>query len=363
MVAPACLSSSPPHFASPLPSTLVAADEPIRPNPSPPPPPPPMAARRGPHVIKLHDPNPPLLGRAPGQAAPAAPREESPPAALAPQLHRRGSVHPAVAAIEERLLSRDQDIQELLVDNQRFAATHVALQQQLIAAQHELRAVSIAATRARAEREGEVRALSEQAALIETDARAVAEARAEVDKVHNDVRVLAASRTELVNKLQGLREQLARAQAEAGKTTAIRGQIETMRREIQKGRAAVDFEKKAHSDNLEQSKAMEQNMIAVASEVEKLRGELANAEKRAPAGTTAAPVANPGYAATYRNPAATYGNPAATYGNTGATYAAHSYPDAYSTNQAHMHTDGNSHYMAQPVSYAQYESQHTNVQR
>ena len=63
------------------------------------------------------------------------------------------------------------------------------------------------------------------------------------------------------------------------------------------GRAAVEFEKKAHADNLQQSKAMEKNMIAVASEIEKLRGDLVNAEKRATAVsavTTAAAVANPG---------------------------------------------------------------------
>ncbi|PVH31002.1 hypothetical protein PAHAL_9G034100 [Panicum hallii] len=184
-----------------------------------------MAARRGPHVISLHDPNPPLLGRAPGPAAPAAPAPAPGPAA-----------HPAFAAIEQRLLDRNLDIQELLVDNQRFAATHVALQKQLIAAQHELRAVSVAATRARAEREGEVDALAEQAAHIEAEARAVSAARAEVDKVHADVQVLAAARTELVNRLQGLREQLARKQAETSKTDAVRAQIETMRREIQKGR-------------------------------------------------------------------------------------------------------------------------------
>lgn len=35
-------------------------------------------------------------------------------------------------------------------------------------------------------------------------------------------------------------------------------------------------------------------MIAVASEIEKLRGDLVNAEKRATAVTTAAAVANPG---------------------------------------------------------------------
>ncbi|NP_001405858.1 protein FLX-like 1 [Oryza sativa Japonica Group] len=158
-----------------------------------------------------------------------------------------------------------------------------------------------------------------------------------------------------------------------------------MRREIQKGRAAVEFEKKAHADNLEQSKAMEKNMIAVASEIEKLRGDLANAEKRATAVTATAPVANPGFPTTYGNSEATYPAPAAygnsettyapTYGNTEAAYAstygsseaayaaAYGNSDAYSTNQAHTRTDGNPHYMAPPVHYAQYDSQHTNVQR
>ncbi|KAJ1292990.1 hypothetical protein BS78_01G033500 [Paspalum vaginatum] len=315
-----------------------------------------MAARRGPHVISLHDSNPPLLGRAPGTAPAAVPAPDEgilahhPRAAAAPS-----ATHPAFAVIEERLATRDQDIQELLIDNQRFAATHVALQQQLIGAQHEFRAVSVAAARARAEREGEVRALADQAAHIEGEARAVAAARAEVDQVHADIQVLAAARTDLVNRLQALREQLARKKAETSKTDSVRAQIETMRREIQKGRAAVDFEKKAHSDNLEQSKAMEKNMIAVASEIERLRGELANVEKGATTVNPAAAVANSGYAAAYGNSEATY---TTMYGNPEATYAAQSYQDAYSTNQV-----GNSHYMSQPVSYGQYESHHTNVQR
>ncbi|RCV40238.1 hypothetical protein SETIT_9G036800v2 [Setaria italica] len=312
-----------------------------------------MAARRGPHVISLADPNPPLLGRAPGAASAAVP-------ASAPAPSSASAAHPAFAVIEERLVARDQDTQELLIDNQRFAATHVALQQQLIAAQHELRAVSVAATRARAERENEVRALAEQAAHIEAEARAVAAARAEVDQVHADIQVLARARAELVSRLQVLRDHLARKKAEASKTDSVRAQIETMRREIQKGRAAVDFEKKAHSDNLEQSKAMEKNMIAVASEIERLRGELLNAEKGTTAVNSAAAVPNSGYPAAYGSSEATYPG---MYGNPDPTYAAHSYPDAYSTNQAHMHTEGNSHYISQPVSYGQYESQHTNVQR
>lgn len=42
-------------------------------------------------------------------------------------------------------------------------------------------------------------------------------------------------------------------------------------------------------------------MIAVASEIEKLRGDLANAEKRATAVTATAPVANPGIALDLRS--------------------------------------------------------------
>uniref|UniRef100_A0A0D9W0Q5 Protein FLC EXPRESSOR n=1 Tax=Leersia perrieri TaxID=77586 RepID=A0A0D9W0Q5_9ORYZ len=347
-----------------------------------------MAARRGPHVIKLHDSAPPLLGRAPMPPPPGARDEPSPAAAAVLVHHPRGgggiAQHPAVAALEDRLAARDRDIQDLLVDNQRFAATHVALQQQLIGAQHELRAVSIAATKARAEREHEVLSLADQAARIEAEALTVVAARAEVDRVHSDVQMLAGACTELADRLQELRGQFARLQAEAGKTESVRAQVETMRREIQKGRAAVEFEKKAHADNLEQSKAMEKNMIAVASEIEKLRGDLANAEKRATAVTTTAPVANPGFPTTYGNSEVTYhagyGNSetayASTYGSTEAAYtptygsteaaaytATYGNSDAYSTNQAHTRTDGNPHYMAPPVHYAQYEGQNTNVQR
>lgn len=59
-------------------------------------------------------------------------------------------------------------------------------------------------------------------------------------------------------------------------------------------RAAIEYEKKAHVENLEQSQAMEKNMISMAREVEKLRAELANAEKRARAAAAASATAKPG---------------------------------------------------------------------
>lgn len=59
---------------------------------------------------------------------------------------------------------------------------------------------------------------------------------------------------------------------------------------MDKGRAAVEYEKKMQKLNHEQSQVMEKNMMSMSCEIEKLRAELANAENRARA---AASVATP----------------------------------------------------------------------
>lgn len=80
-------------------------------------------------------------------------------------------------------------------------------------------------------------------------------------------------------------------------------------------RAAIEYEKKGYAENYEHGQVMEKNLISMARELEKLRAEIANTEKRARA---SAAVGNPsvGYNANYGNPEAGYaGNPyPATYG-------------------------------------------------
>lgn len=56
-------------------------------------------------------------------------------------------------------------------------------------------------------------------------------------------------------------------------------------------RAAIEYEKKGYAENYEHGQVMEKKLIAMAREMEKLRAEIANAEKRARA---AAAVSNPG---------------------------------------------------------------------
>lgn len=56
-------------------------------------------------------------------------------------------------------------------------------------------------------------------------------------------------------------------------------------------RAAIEYEKKGFAENYEHGQVMEKKLITMAREMEKLRAEIANAEKRARA---AAAAGNPG---------------------------------------------------------------------
>lgn len=55
-------------------------------------------------------------------------------------------------------------------------------------------------------------------------------------------------------------------------------------------RAAIEYEKKGYAENYEHGLVMEKKLIAMARELEKLRAEIANAEKT----RAAAAVGNPG---------------------------------------------------------------------
>ncbi|MQL74916.1 hypothetical protein Taro_007271 [Colocasia esculenta] len=285
------------------------------------------------HILRLQDPQPPLLGRAPPphpallledpRAIPLHP--DLPPRGLAPHpallledpraiplhpdLPPRGLAPHPVIILEERLAAQHREIQALLLDNQRLAATHVALKQELNASQHELRLAAAGAAKAKAERNAELREMYERTISMENEARSIDGMRAELAQVRSDVQKLEMVREELVGRLQGLKGDLARTKADLGQVPAIKADIESMHLELQRGRAAIEYEKKAHADNLEVSQAMEKNMISMAREVEKLRAELANAEKRARAAAAAAAAANPGpgYVGNYGNPEMSYG--------------------------------------------------------
>ncbi|KAL2472732.1 Protein FLX-like 1 [Forsythia ovata] len=215
--------------------------------------------------------------------------------------------HPAI--IEERLAVQHDEIQGLLVDNQGLAATHVALRQELEVAKHELQRADKFARSLHVEKDLQTRELFEKSVKMEDEIRAVDGMRAEFMQVCGDIKELTAARQDLNAQVQLMTQDLARVTSDLQQVPAIKAEIEGLSHELERARAVVEYEEKGFSENFEHGKLMENKLISMARELEKLRAEMDNAEKKAHA---SAAVRNPGvnYSGNYANPGSGYrGNP------------------------------------------------------
>ncbi|CAM8880089.1 unnamed protein product [Rhodiola kirilowii] len=236
-----------------------------------------------------------------------------PPGQPIPHQHRH-------AMIEEHLSIQHQEIQGLLDDNQRLATTH-------------------------AEKDSQLRELYDKSIKMEVNLRGVEAMKAELSQVNADIKKLDADRQELMVQVQGMTQELARANAELQRAPALRAEIEGMTQELQRARAAIEFERKGYQEHYEHGKEMEKNLVSMARELEKLRAEIANSEKRALA---AASIGNQGYA---------YAAPEA------AAYAANPYPVNYGMNPMQPGPEGYPPYMPGPGQWGGYDMQHPQVPR
>ncbi|KAK7334811.1 hypothetical protein VNO80_26576 [Phaseolus coccineus] len=250
-------------------------------------------------------------------------------------------LHPA-AIIEERLAAQHQDIQALLGDNQRLAATHVALKQELEAAQHELQRVAHFRDSLRADTEARMRELYDKSAQLEAELRGTEAARAELLQVHADIKEHTAVRQDLSGQVQAMTQDLAHMTADAKRLPALRADVEAMKQELQCARAAIEYEKKGFAENYEHGQVMEKKLVAMAREMEKLRAEIANAEKRARAAAAAG------------NPGSGYN---ANYGNADAGYAGNPYPGMYGMNPVQSGGENFSQYGPGPAAWGAYDMQ------
>lgn len=275
---------------------------------------PPFAMKGVPHTGLPSGHEPPTFGRNLGPMSHPALLEEMRDSqfGMGP---RQLPPHPAI--IEERLAAQHQDIQGLLIDNQRLAATHVALKQELEATQHELQRADHFARSMHTEKDMQMRELYEKSVKMEADLRGAEAMGTELMRLHADIKDLTAGRQKLTAQVQAMTQDLGRATAELQQIPAVKAEIEGLKQDLQRARAAIEYEKKGYAENYEHGQMMEKKLVLMARELEKLRAEMANAEKRARA---AAAVGNPGagYNGSYVNPEAGYaGNP---------------YPTSYGTN-------------------------------
>ncbi|CAL0307725.1 unnamed protein product [Lupinus luteus] len=248
-----------------------------------------------------------------------------------------------IGTLEDRIQSRHREIQSLLVDNQRLAAIHVSLKQDLALTQQDVRRLSAAASEVKAERDAQVREIYEKSLRMDAEVRAIASMSSELDQVRADVRELGKERRELALQLESMEDEIVKVRNDS--QSVVKADIDAIRNEIQLGRNAIELEKKTHASNLEHRRVMDNNMIIMTREVEKLRAELANSEKRARAAAPSNP--SPGYHANYDNHGMGYG---------GLPYP----PDSYSMHQIQAGVDVHHQYASGATLHHPYDHLHHN---
>jgi len=187
---------------------------------------------------------------------------------------------PPALILEEKIATQHQEIQRLLTENQRLAATHVALRQELAATQQEVQRLQQGLRNVQGERETQFRGLAEKASRMEQELRALEPLKIDLQRAQADAQKLLMNRQELTAQVQQLTQDMQRTRTDAQQVPAMKADIDGLRQEIQRARTAFEFEKNANTELLEQRTAMEKNLVSMAREVEKLRAELTNAEKK-----------------------------------------------------------------------------------
>ncbi|KAJ6799900.1 protein FLX-like 2 [Iris pallida] len=178
--------------------------------------------------------------------------------------------------MEQKLATQHVEMERLLTENQRLAATHGVLRRELAAAQHELQRLQEHMGAMKAEQEQHLRGLLDKISKMEADLKASEPVKQELQQAHTEAQSLITTRQELISKAKQLTQDLQRSHGDVQQIPALMSELEGLRQEYQHCRATYDYERKLRIDHYESLQVMEKNYISMVREVEKLRAELTN---------------------------------------------------------------------------------------
>ncbi|XP_042485302.1 protein FLX-like 2 isoform X1 [Macadamia integrifolia] len=183
---------------------------------------------------------------------------------------------PPPEIMEQKLAAQHVEMQTLAAENQRLAATHTTLRQELAAAQQELQRLQAQIGGMKTEKEQQMRGLMDKIAKMEVNLQTTEPVKLELQQARADAQSLIGLRQELISKVQQLSQDLQRSHGDVQQIPALMSELEGLKQEYQHCRATYDYEKKLYHDHLESLQVMEKNYVSMAREVEKLRAELSN---------------------------------------------------------------------------------------
>lgn len=190
-----------------------------------------------------------------------------------------GPLPPSLGLLEHKILAQGAEIDQLARENHRLAATHVALRQELVAAQQEVQQLKAHIKSTQTESDIQMRVLLDKIAKFEAEIRAGESVRNNLHKAHKEAQSLVASRKELIVQIQRAKEELNKTMLDAESLLHLHTELDGLMREHQRLRTTFEYEKSLNIEKVRQMQAMEQNLISMAREVEKLRVDVVYAEK------------------------------------------------------------------------------------
>lgn len=190
---------------------------------------------------------------------------------------------PPPEILEQKLATQHMEMERLAVENQRLAATHGSLRQQLGAAQDELKMLESKVRGSKVEREQQIRGLMERIAKMEADLQAVDRLKLDLQQARKEAQSLVEVRQELMSKVQQLGNEVQRAHLDRQQIPTMMSELNHLRQEFHQYKTTFEHERKVYHDHLESLQAMDKEYRSMADEVAKLRAELnntANVDKR-----------------------------------------------------------------------------------
>ncbi|XP_028797423.1 protein FLX-like 4 isoform X1 [Neltuma alba] len=193
--------------------------------------------------------------------------------------------HPSLEALPRQMLgdeiaSQEEEIKRLVGDNRRLASTHVALREELVAAQQEVHKLRAHIRSIQTESDIQIRVLLDKIAKMERDIRASENVKKELKLAHLEAQSLVATRQELKSQIERATQELKKVRGDVKSLPDLQDELDSLVQEHQRLRATFEYEKNKNVELVEQLKATEKNLIGMAREVEFLRAEIQNVEKR-----------------------------------------------------------------------------------
>lgn len=199
-----------------------------------------------------------------------------------PRMRVAPNPHPSV--LEEQLELQEVELRRLLADNRALVEERAVLHGELQAGKDEVRHLNVIIADITTEKESYISKLVDKRRKLEAELIANEHLRDEIVQLRGEIEKLIVARKELSEEAASLMEELTRENFAKQQLPMLKEELDGLQQELIHVRTACGLEQKGNIELVEQRKAMEKNMVAMAQEIEQMRAELAKFEAR-PGGT------------------------------------------------------------------------------